>query len=118
MEAKAIYNGVDLARWAKANGIVQNTVFRSSRSVVTLSGTLLKTEIPKRAVSISLVELRDTTLSSIASAIVPQGTFEYTDLSGGNRIAQFYARISKGTEKTVRGGITYWSGVTIELEEA
>ena len=118
MEAKAIYNGVDLSRWAKENGIVQNTVFRASRSVITLSGSLIKRQIPKRTVSIRLLEIRDSTLLSIAPAIVPLGTFEYTDRDVGDRTAQFYAHISTGTEKTVRGGITYWSGVTIELEEA
>lgn len=118
MEAKAIYNGVDLSKWAKENGIVQTTIFRASRSVVTLSGSLIKREIPKRAVSISLVELRDSTLLSLAPAIVPLGAFEYTDRDVGDRTAQFYAHISTGTEKTVRGGITYWSGVTIELEES
>ena len=117
MEAKAIYNGQDLAKWAKESGIVQNIVYRSGRSVVTISGSLFKTEIPKRTVSISLVELKDSTLKSIASAIIPQSEFEYTDMERGDRVAQFYARISTGTEKTVRGGITYWSGVTIDLEE-
>ena len=118
MEAKAIYNGQNLAKWAKESGIIQNTVYRSGRSVVTLSGALFRAQIPKRTVSIALVELRDATLQTISSAIIPQAEFEYTDMECGDRRAQFYARVSTGTEKTVRGGITYWTGVTIELEEA
>lgn len=117
MEAKAIYNGFDLARWAKENGIVQGTVMRATRSVITLDGTLRKVEIPKRSVKIDLVEIRDTTLLQIADAMIPRGQFEYTDRDKGDRSVQFYAHISSGTTKTVRGGNTYWSGVSIELEE-
>lgn len=117
MQAKAIYNGVDLARWAAEGGIVQSTVFRAARSVTTLTGRLYKRNVAKRSVTITLVELRDSTLRRIANAIVPQGDFEYTDMDAGDRTAQFYAHISNGVEKTVRGGNTYWSGVTVELEE-
>lgn len=117
MEAKLIYNGVDLARLAAENGVVQDTVFRSSRSIVTLDGSLRKREVPKRKISVSLVELRDSTLSSLASAMIPQGSLEYTDRDRGDRTAIFYAHIVSATEKTVRGGNTYWSGIKIELEE-
>ena len=117
MEAKAIYNGFDLAHWAKESGIVQSSVARVSKSIVALDGSLIKKEIRKRAVSISLVEIKDSTLRTITAAITPKGTFEYTDRDVGNRTALFYAHIPAGTETTIRGGITYWNGVTVELEE-
>lgn len=117
MESKAIFNGIDLAKWAAEDGIIQSTVFRAARSVTTLSGQLYKRNVAKRSVTITLVEVRDSTLRRIAEAIVPQGTFEYTDRDVGDRSAEFYANISTATQRTVRGGITYWRGIRIELEE-
>lgn len=117
MQAKAIINGYDIGRWAKQEGIQQRPIVRLGRSIVTLDGTLKKTEIIKRGVTISLMEIRDNTLREIVAAISSPAEFFYTDRVKGDRKAQFYVTMPDSTIKTVRGGNTYWNGITIELEE-
>lgn len=116
MQIKMNINGVDFARWAKEGGITQSTILRQSRSVTVLNGTLYKSDIEKRGIGIQLVEMRDSTLQTLLSAITPLSTVEYTDKRYGNKTAKFYATVTEGTAKKVIGGNTYYTGVTIELE--
>lgn len=117
MQAKAIINGYDITPWIKQDGFSQSPIIRCGRSVITMDGTLKKTEIIKRGAILSLVEIRDATLNEIVSAITSPAEFNYTDLDKGDRTASFYVSLSGSKVKTVRGGNTYWSGVTVELEE-
>lgn len=117
MEAKTIINGFDVGRWAKRDGIVQTNISRAVRSVVYLDGTLEKTEITKRHISIELVEIRDNTRRQIAAALTPRSYVNYTDKDAGDREAYFYAKMSSATERSIVGGNTYWGGIVIELEE-
>lgn len=117
MQIKLNINGVDFARWAKEGGIIQTPIYRQSRSVTVLNGTLYKSEVEKRGISVQLVEIRDKTLTALLEAITPLSTVEYTDRKIGDRTAKFYASVPNTPAKKVVGGNTYYSGVTIELEE-
>ena len=59
MEAKLIINSVDFSPWVAENGIKYGEVYRNSRSVVTLDGTLYQTQVTKHSLDVALVELRD-----------------------------------------------------------
>lgn len=117
MQLKMIINGVDFSRWAKEGGIVQRPVLRQSRSVTVLNGNLYKTDVEKRGISVQLMELRDTTLDTLMAAVSYLSTVEYTDMKYGNRTARFYVTVSGAAAKKVVGGNTYYTGVTVELEE-
>lgn len=117
MQIKLNINGVDFARWAKEGGISQTPIYRQSRSVTVLNGTLYKSEVEKRGIGIQLVEVRDSTMTTLLNALTPLSTVEYTDRKQGDRTAKFYVSVPNTPAKKVIGGNTYYSGVTIELEE-
>lgn len=117
MQIKLNINGVDFARWAKEGGIVQTPVLRQSRSVTVLNGTLYKTDVEKRGISVQLMELRDATFDALMAAVSYLSTVEYTDMKYGDRTARFYVTVTGATAKKVVGGNTYFTGVTVELEE-
>lgn len=117
MEAKLIINGVDFAPWCKAGGVQQQYAIRRSREVVATDGTIYRREIKKRHLSVSLVELRDSTLRRLAGALASPATVTYTDAEHGDLVKTFLVSSPQATEKTVTGGNTYWSGVSFTMEE-
>ncbi|MBP3389139.1 MAG: hypothetical protein J6K98_04605 [Clostridia bacterium] len=117
MEAKLVINGVDFVPYCAANGIQQSDIVRRSVSVTTLDGTLHHQKIIKRQLSVSLVELRNDTLKMIITSLSSPATVEYTDKSGVDRSGTFYISGPDATEKTISGGNTYWTGITLTLTE-
>lgn len=117
MQIKFLINGVDFAPYIKAGGIQYSPVPRNEQSVVVLDGTLFKASVEKRGLSVSLVELRDSTLSRLAAAIQPLSTVLYTEKDGQDRERRFYVDGLTWTAKTVVGGNTYYNGVSMSLEE-
>lgn len=117
MEAKLIINGVDFVPYCAANGIQQSDIVRRSVSVTTLDGTLHQRQIIKRQLSVSLVELRHETLETLTAALTSPAAVEYTDKSGADHSGTFYVSGPAATEKTIRGGNTYWTGITLTLAE-
>ena len=118
MEAKLKVNGVDFSRRIKAEGLQFERVSRQSRDVTTMDGTLYRTEITKQAISVELVEMRDNTLALLKTGLLTSpATVEATDDSGQTVTGNYYVSGPSSTTKTVRGGNTYVSGVSCELEE-
>lgn len=117
MEAKLTVNGVDFAPWLKENGLRQTEVLRKGRSVVTLDGTEHRAGIVKRHISASLVELRDETWCRLLAALQDRpAQVRYLDDSAGETQGLFHVSNPSASAKTVRGGHTYFSGGTFELE--
>ena len=117
MQAKLTINGVDFAKWCKEDGITQSDIVRQGRSVVVLDGTEYRGEIHKRGLQVSLVEVRDQTLRTLLAALTSPAEVAYTDMTGEDRQRVFYVSSPTATAKTVRGGNTYYSGVSFSLEE-
>lgn len=118
MEAKLKVNGVDFSRWIKVEGLQFERVSRQSRDVTTMDGTLYRTEITKQAISVELVEMRDNTLALLKTGLLTSpATVEATDDNGQTVTGTYYVSGPSYTAKTVRGGNTYFSGVSFELEE-
>lgn len=118
MEAKLIINDVDFAPWCKSGGIQQATTSRRSREVVATDGTVYRKEIRKRQLSVSLVELRDSTAQRLLAALRDSpATVTYTDAEYGNLVKQFLISPPQQTTKTVTGGNTYWNAISFTMEE-
>lgn len=118
MEAKLIINGVDFAPWCKSGGIQQQYTIRRSRSVVATDGTEYEKSIKKRHITVSLVELRDSTWLTLAAALrTNPAAVTYTDADFGELVKTFKLSSPQGTAKTVTGGNTYWSGINFTMEE-
>lgn len=118
MQVKLVINGMDHAPWLAENGLVRSPLVRQSRSVVTLDGTEWRTEIRKNQLEATYVELRDKTLATLVSTLTPNpATVLFTDNNGVDITRIMYISGPTVTAKTVRGGNTYYSGVSITLEE-
>lgn len=118
MQAKLTINGWDFARWAQAEGIQHYDILRQSREVVALDGTSYRAQVRKQGLRVALTEVRDETLAAMMEALaVSPAQVTYTGLTGAEHTRRFYVAGPEASEKTVRGGITYWSGVSFTLEE-
>lgn len=111
-------NGVEHTPWLAENGLVRSPLLRQSRSVITLNGTEWRTEVKKHQVDASYVELRDDTLATLAASLETNpATVIFTDDAGVELTRTMYITGPSATAKTVRGGNTYYTGVSITLEE-
>lgn len=118
MQANLTVNGFDFARWAQGDGVRQYDIVRQGREVIALDGASYRSQVLKRGISVALTEVRDATLAAMTAALaVSPATAVYTDRTGVEMTRRFYVSGLEGAEKTVRGGVTYWSGVTFTLEE-
>ena len=117
MQVRLSINGVEITPWLSEGGYVLAPLLRQSRSIITLGGTEYRTEVVKHSLSVTLVELRDTTLQTIRSAISSPATVLFTDEEGRELTRTMYSSGLKAAAKTMRGGHTYFSGVSMTLEE-
>lgn len=118
MEAILIINGVDFTPWLLAGGLQQTEIPRLQRSVITLDGVSHRQEVIKRGIAVSLVELRDGTWYRLRSALQTRpATVRYIDDVYGDTARLFYVSGPTAAAKTVRGGHTYFQGVSFSLEE-
>lgn len=118
MRAILIINGVDFSPWLRSEGLIQTETVRRGRRIVDLNGTEHHDEIIKRSISASLVELKDTTWYRLVDALNTRpATVRYIDDRYGDTTRLFYVSAPTAAAKTVRGGHTYFTGGSFELEE-
>ena len=117
MQIKLTINGVDFAPWVAENGLTRSPLVRQGRSIVVLNGTEYRTDVRKHSLEVQLVELRDNTLSTLTAALSSPATVLFTDNQGNDLSRTMYVTGPTEPAKTVRGGNTYYSGVSFTLEE-
>ena len=117
MEGKWIINGFDLSPYLLEGGVSYGVNIRQGRDIVVLSGTLHRKEVRKRTLSFQLVTVSGRTLASLQEALTSQGVLEYPERDGTQVSKSFYFSEPQYAAKTVRGGNTYYSGVSFEAEE-
>lgn len=117
MEGKWIANGFDLSPFLMEGGVSYGANIRQGRDIVVLSGTLHRKEVRKRTLSFQLVTLRDSTFAKLQQALSGQGMLDYPEKNGLQTQKTFYFSEPQYAAKTIRGGNTYYSGVSFEAEE-
>ena len=117
MEGKWIINGFDISPYLAEGGVSYGANVRQGRDIVVLSGTLHRKEVRKRTLSFQLVTLRDSTWAKLQQALNGQGLLDYPEKNGLQTQKTFYFSEPQYTSKTVRGGNTFYSGVSFEAEE-
>lgn len=118
MQATWKLNGLDVSHWLREGGVTYGEVYRQSRSIVTLDGTLEQRQVIKRTLQLNFVTLRDSKAAQLQDSLqLRPVTMEYTETNGTTATKLFYVTGFSGGVKTVRGGITYWSGLSVGLEE-
>lgn len=117
MEAKLSTGNTDFSLYIKQDGIAYRPIYRQSRSIIALDGTEYRARITKQGLSVQLVEMRESTLRRLLAEVAPLAEWTYTDKCGVLKTGTFYMSEPVARAKTVRGGNTYLSGVSFELEE-
>ena len=117
MQLKLTINGVDFTPWVAEGGMTYSPLVRQSRSIVVLNGTEYRTNVQKDGWTVHLIEVRDSTLSTLSAAITSPATVIFTDRAGTDVTRTMYVTGPTYTAKAVRGGNTYYSGVSLTLEE-
>lgn len=117
MEAKLLTGTKDFSLYIKQGGISYREIVRQSRSIVALDGTEYRSRIVKQGLRVQLVEMRDSTLGKLLDGVTSPAEWMYTDKYGNIKTGVFYLVGPNATAKTVRGGNTYLSGISFELEE-
>ena len=116
MQAILKINGIDFSHWIKEDGLQYGESYRQEREVVTLDGIMHRNRIKKMTISVELVELRDKTLQMLKGALLDLSEVEATNTEGVSITGSFYITDFSTSAKTVRGGNTYYSGTSFELE--
>lgn len=116
MQFKLIINGVDFSPYIAEGGISSKVIVRQSRDIVTMDGTLHRAQVKKPGWSVQLITLRDVTLQRLTAALSSPAAVEITDCTGDMTARDYYVSGPQYTAKTVRGGNTYYTGVSFELE--
>lgn len=118
MEAKLIINGTDFSRYIVEGGLKFSPVYRQSRDVVVLDGTMYRAQVKKWQIDVTLVELRDQTLALLQAALgTNPATVQCTPPDGITITHSFYVTDISTEAKTVRGGNTYYAAPSFTLEE-
>ena len=117
MQTVLTINGVDFAPWLIEDGLEYSEDYRQSRDVVTLDGNLYRSQITKITLDVELVEIRDSTLATLETALTSPASVQYSTRDGTTVSRTCYVSDISYTAKTVRGGNTYYSGVSFTLEE-
>lgn len=116
MQAYLTINTVSFTPWVKS--IEQSPVYRNSRVVVTLDGKKHQKSVEKTQLHVSLCDMTDTDLAALKGAATPLSNVSYLDDDGTARTAvPFFASNFTSTSKIVRDGVTYHSGISLDLEE-
>lgn len=130
MRAVLEINGFDIIPYLAEEGIDYGTVKRVTRTVTTLDGREHRSSVTKNSLSLKLLDMSDDQLAEIEhyldQAAFGISTVNYTDRHGGlHTNSQFYVDPPQATGKQTIGGtnnipgagITYLTGITIEMEE-
>lgn len=99
------------------DGVEQGYTERAGASIVTLDGTLYKTSVKKRTLSVKLHDMYDTDLRTLFSGISQLASWTYLDADAGSRTANFYLVGPKVKQTVAREGKTLCTGISFTLEE-
>ena len=118
MRATLIINGTDFSPYLRSGGLQQTEIPRQGRSVVALDGTAYRSEIIKRGLSVGLIDMKDTEWRRMLEALRDRPVqARYMDDRMGDVTKAFYVTGPTAAARTVRGGHTYFTGGSFELEE-
>ena len=116
-QATLSQGSTDFSPFVAFDGVEQDWVERAGSSVVTLDGTLWKTGIRKRTLSVTLRDMWHEDLIALFSGVTALAAWSYLDENSGARTAYFYLSGPKVRQKLARGGKTLCSGISFSLEE-
>lgn len=118
MEVKLIINGVDFTPHLKQSGLQQYEIYRQQVEVIARDGTKYRTQTIKRGIQAQLMERRDEVWYRLRGALMQRpATVEYIDEAEGEMVKKFYIENPTASARIVRGGVTYFDGISLTMEE-
>lgn len=107
----------DFAPYVAFDGVTQGYTERAAHSVVTMDGTLWKSSVQKRTISVKLRDMFHEDLTALFTNVARLASWSYLDADTGPRTANFYMTGPTVGQKLARGGRTLCSGISFNLEE-
>lgn len=113
-------NGVDFTQWIAENGLTFSPVERIKRSVITMDGTDHRASINKQQLDIQFMDMPDSELGLVENALslANPALVDYTDKSGIEHtgVPFYFTGVSAGAKRVI-GKTTYWTDLSLSLEE-
>lgn len=128
MKASLIINGKEFGPFIKEEGIKFSKISRNSKSIITMDGTLYKTEKEAMKIQVDLLDMYDNmTIDGVEEGFsvlmsklnTNPVVVSYSDFEKGTYIynKEFYVSdLNYGTKTTLNEGLTFMSGASFSLE--
>lgn len=114
-----IMDGVDLSQHVQESGIVRSTTYRNTKSRVTIEGKKYQGKVKKLVLEVPFDPLSETDLKKVLQSLDQDYVdVQYKDPILGVVLKTFIPSIGEvSLVMEDRNGISYWSGLSVELEE-
>lgn len=114
-----VVDGVDLSSLIVDSGIDRSLVYRNSKSRVTIGGTMYVSRVSKILFRIPFEPMSENDLKKVFLALdKPYVNIQVKDPILGVVTRNFLPQLgTSGLEMEDKNGITYWSGLSVSLEE-
>ena len=107
----------DFSPYVAPGGVKQSYAERATNRIETLDGTLWKTGVEKRVLSVTLRDMFHEDLTALFSGVEKLAAWSYLDADSGRRTVNFYRTGPTVTQQLARGGRTLCTGISFTLEE-
>lgn len=114
-----VMDGVDLSSHVQESKITRGTVYRNTRTRVTIEGKKYEGKVKKLALEIPFDSMSETDLKKVLE-VVDQDyvSLQYNDAILGLVVKTFIPTIGDiSLIMEDSNGVTYWSGLVVSLEE-
>lgn len=114
-----IMDGVDLSPHVQESGIVRSTTYRNTKSRVTIEGKKYRGKVKKLVLEIPFDPMSEGDLQEVLRVVDQDYVdVQYKDPVLGMILKTFIPSIGEiSLVMEDRGGVSYWSGLSVELEE-
>ena len=114
-----IMNGADFSRHVQESGILRSTTYRNTKSRVTIEGKKYQGRIRKLVLQVPFDPMSEDDLQEVLRVIDQDYVdVQYKDPVLGMIIKTFIPSVGEiSLVLEDRGGVSYWSGLSVELEE-
>lgn len=117
VQAMLRQGSTDFSPFVAFDGIEQEYTERTGSRVVTMDGTLRKTSVRKRMISVKLRDMWHEDLNVLFAGVGELASWSYLDADAGARTAPFYLTGPTVRQKKARDGKTLCAGISFTLEE-
>lgn len=114
-----ILEGIDLSHHVQETGIVRGTVYRNTKTRITIEGKKYQGRVKKLTLEVPFDPMSEDDLHEVLR-IIDQDyvSLQYKDPGLGMILKTFIPSVGETTlAMEDRDGVSYWSGLLVELEE-